>query len=109
MADTTTTTGTHEAKGFSVTLTENNYPRCLRERNAGVALDSCGDIALFLREAVSSMFTASKQNGLPVGDELDRIVLGFEKCFDLLLDHLDLAAGASPLPSLKDLEARRNV
>ncbi len=109
MADTTTTTETHEAEGFCVTLTEDNYPRCLRERGAGFALDSCGDIALFLREAVMSMFTASKERGLPDGDEMDRIVIGFEKCCDLLLDHLDLAAGTSPLPSLKDLEARRNA
>ncbi len=92
-------------EGVSVMLTEDNYPRCLRERGAGFALDSCGDIALFLREAVMSMFTVSKERDLPSGDEMDRVVLGFEKCCDLLLDHLDLAAGTSPLPMLKDLEA----
>ena len=109
MADTTTTTEAHEAEGFSVTLTEDNYPRCLKAQDAAVALDSCGDIAAFLREAVASMLMNSREQGLPVGEDLERIVLGYEKCCDLLLDHLDLAAGASPLPLVKDMEARRNA
>ncbi len=109
MADTENTTGTHEAEGFSVTLTEDNFPRCLKAQDAAVALDSCGDIAAFLREAVASMLMNSREQGLPVGEDLERIVLGYEKCYDLLLDHLDLAAGTSPLPLVKDMEARRNV
>lgn len=104
MADTTTTTSTHEAEGFSVTLTEDNYPRCLREYSATIALDSCRDIAVFLREAVASMFAHAEDVGVSKGEDMGRIILGYEKCCDLLLDHLDLAAGLSPMPLLKDLE-----
>jgi len=107
MAEHRPTTKASEHEGVSVTLTEENYPRCLMAQTRGDALDACMNIAQFLRTAVSSMFAVARDDGLPKDDEMDSVMLGYECCCDLLLDHLDMIADASPMPQLNDLEARR--
>ncbi len=103
MADTTTTTETAEAEGFSVTLTKDNYPQSLAEQDRVETIEGCMQIATFLKVAVASMLVAEREEGLPIDTEGDRIMLGYERCCDLLMDKLDTLTGDSQMPFINDV------
>ncbi len=106
MADYRATTKASGTEGVSVTLTRDSYPKSLAEEDKVGMLEGCRQIAAFLKVAVSSMLDAARDDSLPNGIEMDRVTLGYEKCCDLLLDRLGMLAGNSPMPLLKDMEAR---
>ncbi len=108
MAERMPTTQKAEAEGLNVALTMDNYPASLRGLTAPHMADGCASIAAFLREAIPATLNAFRDTGTPPGNRFDRVVAGLALVCDLLVDRLEIAAGEgfSPMPLLKDLEAR---
>ena len=107
MAERISTTMAAEAEGFNVALTANNYPRCLRGRNASDMADGCVSLVTFISEAVPAIMDESRDSGVPEGERFHRLVAGFNLVCSLLVDRLEIVAGRgySPMSLLEDLEA----
>ncbi|MCR5259217.1 MAG: hypothetical protein K6E40_13800 [Desulfovibrio sp.] len=108
MAERKLTTRASESEELNVALTANNYPFCLRGHDVADMADGCVSLVTFIRHAVPAMMDEFRDSGVPEGERFHRLVAGFGLVCSLLVDRLEIAAGrgCSPMPLLKDLEAR---
>ena len=106
MARNSTTTGREKAEAGRPPFTFDNYPNSFRDWDEKDMQEGNRALALFLREAVSGMVTRFNEKGFPNHGGNDLAVRGMEIAFDLLLDRLDVLAGTSPIPFLRDVPGR---
>ncbi len=76
MAEREIITGENDTEGCGITLTKDNYPRCLFEQDKVETIEGCMQLVAFLKEAVAGMLVVEREEGLPSGIEGDRISLG---------------------------------
>ena len=106
MARNSTTTGREKAEAGRPPFTFDNYPNSFRDWDEKDMQEGNRALALFLREAVSGMVTRFNEKGFPNHGGNDLAVRGMEIAFDLLLDRMDMLAGTSPIPFLRDVPGR---
>lgn len=108
MAERKTTTCAHGAEGFIVTLTEDNYPSCLIGHDADSMTAETISLVRFIREAVAGIFDRIIRDEWRGGCDAEGVREGFEMVCDLLVDRLEVVAGNSPMPLLRDMEAHHD-
>ncbi len=106
MAKSMNTTGKRQAEAGRPPFTFDNMPNSFREWNADDMQEGNRALAWFLREAACGLAQRFAEQDAPNhgGDEL--AVRGMELAFNLLIDRMDVLAGQSPMPYLKDVPGR---
>jgi len=106
MAKGMNTTGKRQAEAGRPPFTFDNFPNSFRDWDERDLQEGNRALAWFLREAACGIVQRFAEQDAPNhgGDEL--AVQGMELAFDLLIDRMDMLAGHSPMPFLRDVPGR---
>ncbi len=106
MARNTTITARDGAEATRPPFNFENMPNSFRYWNEEELQEANLALARFLREAVCGLVARFNEKGFPNHGGDDFAVRGMEAVFDLLIDRMEIVAGRSPMPLLRDVPDR---
>lgn len=106
MARQATTTAREGAEATRPPFSFENMPNSFRYWNEEELQEANLALAWFLREAVCGLVQRFVDHDQPNHGGGELALQGMETAFDLLIDRMEIVAGRSPMPLLKDVPGR---